>query len=81
MLPQLSQAFGLTAAGLSTLVGLFYYGYAPFSLAAGVAMDQWGPGKVVPIAAAAIGSGALLFATGNLALAAIGCFLQGAAAV
>jgi len=81
MLPQLSQAFGLTAAGLSTLVGLFYYGYAPFSLAAGVAMDQLGPGKVVPIAAAAIGCGALLFATGNLALAAIGCFLQGAAAV
>lgn len=81
MVPELSQAFGLTAAGLSTLVGLFYYGYAPFSLAAGIAMDQLGPRKVTPAAAAAIGVGALLFATGNLVLAAIGCFLQGAAAV
>lgn len=81
VVPQLSEAFGLTAAGLTTLIGLFYYGYAPFSLAAGVAMDQLGPRKVTPAAAAAIGFGALLFATGNLALAAIGCFLQGAAAV
>ncbi|HET7085562.1 MAG TPA: MFS transporter [Rhizomicrobium sp.] len=80
MLPQLSQAFGLTAAGLSTLIGLFYYGYAPFSLVAGIAMDQLGPRKVTPIAAAAIGCGVLLFATGNLALAALGCFLEGAAA-
>lgn len=81
MVPQLSQAFGVTAAGLGTLVGIFYYGYAPFSLVAGIAMDQLGPRKVTPIAAAVIGLGALLFATGNLVLAAIGCFLQGAAAV
>lgn len=81
MVPQLSGAFGLTATGLSTLMGLFYYGYAPFSLVAGMAMDQLGPRKVTPIAAAAIGAGALLFSTGNLALAAIGCFVEGAAAV
>jgi MFS family permease len=81
MVPQLSQAFGVTAAGLSTLVGLFYYGYAPFSLVAGIAMDRLGPRKVMPIAAVAIGSGTFLFSTGNLALAAIGSFLMGAAAV
>ena len=45
------------------MVGLFYYGYSPFSLVAGVAMDRLGPRKVVPIGAAAVGIGALLFAT------------------
>ncbi|HLO20544.1 MAG TPA: hypothetical protein VK192_08620 [Sphingomicrobium sp.] len=39
MMPQLSDAFGLTAAGVASMVGLFYYGYSPFSLVAGVAMD------------------------------------------
>jgi MFS family permease len=81
MAAQLSEAFGLTAAGLSTLVGLFYYGYAPFSLVAGIAMDQLGPRKATPIAAVVVGLGALLFASGNLVLAAIGSFLEGAAAV
>lgn len=48
MVPQLSDAFGLTAVGLASLIGLFYYAYAPFSLVAGVAMNQLGPRKVVP---------------------------------
>ena len=81
VVPQLSQALGVTAAGLSTLTGLFYYGYAFFSLIAGFAMDRFGPRKVMPIASAAIGGGAFLFATGNPALAAVGSFLQGAAAI
>ena len=29
------------------MVGLFHYGYSPFSLVAGVAMDQLGPRKVI----------------------------------
>ena len=37
MMPQLSEAFGLTTAGVASLVGLVYYGYSPFSLVAGVA--------------------------------------------
>ena len=65
MMPQLSDAFGLSALGVASLVGLFYYGYSPFSLVAGVAMDRLGPRKVVPIGAAAVGVGALLFATGQ----------------
>ena len=67
MMPQLSEAFGLSATGVASMVGLFYYGYSPFSLVAGVAMDRLGPRKVVPIGAAAVGIGALLFATGNSA--------------
>ena len=51
MVPDLSTAFGLSAVGVASLVGLVYYGYAPFSLVAGVCMDQLGPRKVVPLGA------------------------------
>src|SRR5580765_280399 len=81
MMPELSQAFGLTATGVASLVGLFYYGYSPFSLVAGVAMDQLGPRKVVPLGAALVGIGALLFASGNTQLASVGRFIQGAGGV
>jgi MFS family permease len=81
MMPQLSAGFGLDAAAVASLVGVFYYGYSPFSLVAGVAMDGLGPRKVVPIGAAAVGVGALLFATGNTTLAVFGRFMQGAGGV
>jgi MFS family permease len=81
MMPELSQAFGLTATGVASLVGLFYYGYSPFSLVAGVAMDQLGPRKVVPLGAALVGIGALLFASGNSQVASLGRFIQGAGGV
>lgn len=81
MMPQLSEAFGLTAMGVASLAGLFYYGYSPFSLVAGVALDRLGPRKVVPIGATLVGIGALLFATGNHLLASIGRVLQGAGGV
>ena len=72
MMPQLSDAFGLTALGVASMVGLFYYGYSPFSLVAGVAMDRLGPRRVIPIGAATVGIGALLFATGSNELASLG---------
>jgi sugar phosphate permease len=72
VMSQLTDAFGLTAAGLASLVGRFYNGYAPFSLMAGVAMDQLGPRRVVPLGAAVVGIGALLFASGDPTLAGIG---------
>jgi MFS family permease len=81
MMPQLTQAFGVSAVGLTSLLGLFYYGYAPFSLVAGVAMDQLGPRRAVPLGAAVVGAGAFLFATGDPTLASIGRFLQGAGGV
>jgi MFS family permease len=81
MMPQLSAAFGLTAAGIASMAGLFYYGYSPFSLVAGVAMDRIGPRRVVPIGAAAVGIGALMFASGSTALAYAGRLLQGAGGV
>src|SRR4029453_8458997 len=81
MMPQLSDAFGLTALGVASIVGLFYYGYSPFSLVAGAAMDRLGPRRLVPFAAVTVGSAPLLFATGNTQVASIGRFMQGAGGV
>ena len=81
MMPELSAAFGLSTMGVASMAGLFYYGYSPFSLVAGVGMDRLGPRKVVPLGAATVGIGALLFATGSSEAASVGRFLQGAGGV
>jgi len=81
MMPQLSDAFGISAAGVASMAGLFYYGYSPFSLVAGVAMDRLGPRLVVPLGAAAVGVGALLFASGSHGAASAGRLIQGAGGV
>ena len=81
MMPQLSEAFGMSAAAVASLLGLFYWGYSPFGLVAGVALDRVGARKIVPVGAAAVGIGALMFATGNPTIAGIGRFLQGAGGV
>ena len=81
MMPQLSEALGMTAAGVASLAGLFYFGYSPFSLVAGAAMDRLGPRRLLPLAAAVVGLGALLFATGIPAAARAGRFMQGAGGV
>ena len=81
MMPQLSEAFGLTTLGVASMVGLFYYGYSPFSLVAGAAMDRLGPRQLLPFAAVVVGIGALLFATGQRETASVGRFLQGAGGV
>src|SRR5437773_11771208 len=47
MMPQLSEAFGVSAISVASIVGLFYYGYSPFSLVAGAAMDRLGPRRLV----------------------------------
>src|SRR5688572_32116696 len=81
MMPELAEAFGTTAMGVASMAGLFYYGYSPFSLVAGVALDRFGARRVVPLGAAAVGIGALLFATGDTQVASVGRLLQGAGGV
>src|SRR4051794_11905428 len=81
MVPELSTAFGVSPPAVASIIGLFYYGYSPFSLVAGAAMDRLGPRRLLPGAAAVVGVGALLFATGNRELASVGRFLQGAGGV
>src|SRR4051812_44614363 len=78
MVPQLSEAFNLSTFAVASLIGLFYYGYSPFSLIAGTALDRLGARAVVPAGALIAGIGALLFATGNVPAANIGRLLQGA---
>jgi MFS family permease len=77
MLTQLTEAFGVSAQGVSVIVGMFDYGYSPFSLVAGAAVDRFGARRIVPIGAAMVAVGALLFGTGNIAAAHVGRFLQG----
>src|SRR5580704_2375191 len=69
MMPELIGAFGVDALGVSAIVGMFYYGYSPFSLVAGAAIDRFGARRIVPIGAALVGLGALLFSTGHVAAA------------
>jgi MFS family permease len=72
MMPQLSDAFGVDALGAASIVGMFYYGYSPFSLVAGAAMDRFGAKRIIPIGAALVGTGALLFSTGDVVVASLG---------
>jgi MFS family permease len=81
MMPELTAAFGVDALGVAAIVGMFYYGYSPFSLVAGAAIDRFGAKRIVPIGAALVGVGALMFGTGNVVAANIGRFLQGAGGV
>jgi len=81
MMPELSSAFNISALGVASIVGLFYYGYSPFSLIAGAAMDRIGPRRLLPWAAAVVGIGAFLFSTGDTQLAGVGRFMQGAGGV
>ena len=81
MMPQLSQAFGISALAVASMAGLFYYGYSPFSLIAGAAMDRLGPRRVLPIGSAMVGVGALFFALDSKVVASLGRLLQGAGGV
>ena len=81
MMPELEEAFGVSALGVSAIVGMFYYGYSPFSLVAGAAIDRFGARRIIPLGAALVGVGALLFGTVNVTAANVGRFLQGAGGV
>ena len=78
MMPQLTDAFSVNALGVSAIVGMFYYGYSPFSLVAGTTLDRFGAKRVIPVGAALVGIGALIFGSGNVVAANVGRFLQGA---
>lgn len=78
MLPELTAALGLSALGISSLLGLFYYALSAFSLVAGAALDRFGPKYTIPIGIAAVAIGSLLFISGGLTAAVAGRLLQGA---
>ena len=78
MVPELKATFGLTALGVSSLIGLYYYTYSTFAIIAGAALDRFGAKYVVPIGILLTAIGAVLFGLGSSAGAEIGRLLQGA---
>lgn len=75
---ELSQFFNITAAGLGSLIGAYYYTYAPLQIVAGVAMDRFGGRKVVPFAVLLCALGSWIFISPNFWFSMIGRMLIGA---
>src|SRR5262245_37255972 len=61
MIPELGAAFGLTALGISSVLGLYYYTYAGLSIVAGAAFDRYGAKLPFAIGAFAVALGSVLF--------------------
>jgi MFS family permease len=78
MIPQLSTAFGLTAVGVSAIVGTYYYTYSVTNLVAGVALDRAGGKWVIAIGAFVLAAGCFGFAVSSSTAANLGRLLQGA---
>lgn len=78
MVPELSSAWGLSALGMSSLLGLYYYTYAGFSFVAGAALDRYGARWSIPAGIACLAVGAVLFGAGTVGEAQIGRLMQGA---
>ena len=80
MLPELRAAFGLNTAGLSSLIGLYYYSYAGFAIVAGASVDRWGAKYTIPAGVLILAAGTAMFAVNVGWIAGVGRFLQGAGA-
>lgn len=78
MVADLTRAFGLTTLGISTLLGLYYYTYAPASLVAGAVLDRYGAKYSVPAGIILVAIGCILFGSGGQTHASLGRLLQGA---
>jgi MFS family permease len=78
MVPELTAAWGLNALGLSSLLGLYYYTYAGFSIIAGASLDRYGAKWSIPAGVACLAVGAILFGVGSVTAAQIGRLMQGA---
>src|SRR6202041_3958030 len=66
MIPELETSFNTTALGISTILGMYYYTYSSMSLVAGTALDRLGAKRTVPIGAAILGIGCLVFSAGSV---------------
>jgi MFS family permease len=80
MLPELTEAFGLTTVGLSSLIGLYYYTYALFAVLAGAAVDRWGAKYVLTVGVLILAVGTAMFGVSVSWVASLGRLMQGAGA-
>ena len=78
MIPELSAAFGLTALGISSVVGLYFYTYSSFSIVAGAAFDRYGGKLPLAMGVFAVAVGSVFFGLGSIGAAEGGRLLQGA---
>jgi hypothetical protein len=72
MTDDLASAFGITAVDVGGLSGSFFYTYSVFALVSSAALDRFGARAAVPIGAAVMAIGALLFVADGLGGAQIG---------
>ena len=78
MIPELSTAFGLTALGVSSLLGLYFYTYASFAIVAGASLDRYGAKLPIATGVFGVAIGSVLFGLGSMGAAEGGRLLQGA---
>ena len=78
MIPELAQTFGVTAAGVGSILGTYYYTFSVAGLVAGVALDRTGAKYALPTGIAIVALGCLLFALPGAAAGNSGRLLQGA---
>lgn len=78
MVGDLMESFNLSAASVGHLVAFYYYAYAPMQFPVGILMDQFGPRKMLTLAAFFCSLGTLLFAlTHSLMIASLARFAVG----
>ena len=80
MHPELTAAFGLSAVGVSSLIGVYYYTYSTFALVAGASLDRWGAKYTIPLGVILLAVGSVMFGLGIEWAATVGRLLQGAGA-
>ena len=79
MVPELLEAFSITATSFGTLSASYFYAYAPMQIPVGILMDRFGAQKLLAFASLTCAVGTFLFAISHaLGLAKIGRLLMGA---
>ena len=80
MIPELTAAFSLSALGVSSLLGVYYYTYSTFAIIAGASLDRWGAKYTLPVSVTLLAAGIAMFGLGIEWAANVGRLLQGAGA-
>lgn len=78
MVSEMSSAWSLSALGLSSLLGMYYYTYAAFAIVAGASLDRYGAKWTIPAGIACLAVGTVMFGWGSVTQAEVGRLLQGA---
>jgi MFS family permease len=78
MVPELGALFGVSALGVSSILGTYYYTYATTSLIAGILLDNFGAKYVIGGGALVLAVGCMVFSLPNPLMGDLGRMLQGA---